>query len=323
MIHELETAKSAGDGAVPRPATNAGSHRERTATAGRWPAGPHAGGVRHGKQSPCRTGLPAPPACPHTISILPRMGTHGRSFGIRFLEWLTYQQRGGQFQELRGIVTHYPPLDAHVYRGYLPPVFDVPADPIVMVFVIEYLRVSPWPFKRYLESAVLLKSSFHGREGWFPVTMPVTTWIARQGGHHLGFPKFVTPSITLANDGDVIRGHATGIQGGVLEVDLRFTPDRPRAIAGGQPDDHQPLFSEPFHVLKPVGVGPRGFEVWFEHVRPACWRSWNGTVSLRGCVGGLVPSEDRTYPGSLHHFTGGMNLVSADVRPVSWSDSLR
>ena len=67
---------------------------------------------------------------------------------------------------------------------------------------VEQLRVSPWPFSRYLESAVLLKTMFHGQEGGFPVIKPVTTRIPRQGGHHLGFPTFVTPSITLADDGN-------------------------------------------------------------------------------------------------------------------------
>ena len=245
----------------------------------------------------------------------PRMGTPGRPLGVRFLEWLTFQQSGGQFQELRGIVTRYPPPSVEVYRKHLPTVFDVPADPVVMVFVIEYLRVAPWPFTRYLEAAVLLKTAFHGQEGWFPKIMPVTTWVARQGGHHLGFPKFVTPSIVLADEGDSVHGRATGFQGERFEADLTFTPDPPRLNDAARPDHDASLFGAPFHVLKPVGVGPACFKVWFENVRPPRWRSRPGTVVLQGTNEGLIPAGMQAYPGSLHHFTGGMNLVSGPLRP--------
>jgi hypothetical protein len=86
------------------------------------------------------------------------------------------------------------------------------------------IRPAPRPFSRYGESALLLKTYHRGREGWFPLIMPVTTWIARQGGHHLGFPKFVAPSIQLLSDGENVRAKASGDRGGPFSPDIRFTP---------------------------------------------------------------------------------------------------
>jgi len=82
----------------------------------------------------------------------------------------------------------------------------MPARPMVKVFLIDYLRVAPWPFGRYQEWSVLLRATHAEGEGWYPVTMPVTSWIARQGGHHLGFPKYVTDGIRLVDDGGTVEG---------------------------------------------------------------------------------------------------------------------
>jgi hypothetical protein len=229
----------------------------------------------------------------------------------RFLEWLAYARSDGQFQELVGLAAYYEPPSLEAYRHCLPDVFAVPDEPLIMAVVIDYLRVSPWPFSRYGESALLLKTEYHGRQGWFPLIMPVTTWIARQGGHHLGFPKFVTPTIELIDEGAAAWASASGQRGGPFSLEMRFTPGLMRPLRAweerviGEPA----LFGLPFHVLKPAGVGPDASEVRFDHVKPPHWESRAGMIELRGHEEALIPSGAPVL-GCVHRFRGGMNLVS-------------
>lgn len=233
----------------------------------------------------------------------------------RFLDWLVYARSDGQFQELVGVAAYYEPPSLEAYRHCLPAVFSVPERPLIMAFVIEYRRVAPWPFSPYGESAILLKTEHHGRQGWFPLIMPVTTWIARQGGHHLGFPKFVTPSIGIVDTSDTMLAKASGRCGGPFSLEMRFTPGLQRPLQPWEEEfAREPaLLQRPFHVLKPVGVGPRIFEVSFDHVEPPQWDARIGMVALRGHEEALIPSGVPVL-GCVHRFRGGMNLVS---RPLS------
>lgn len=229
----------------------------------------------------------------------------------RFLEWLVYARSDGQFQELVGLAAFYEPPCLEAYRHCLPAVFAVPRQPLIMAVVIDYVRVAPWPFSRYGESALVLKTDHRGREGWFPLIMPVTTWLARQGGHHLGFPKFVTPSIEIVGSDDAVRAHASGDRGGPFSLDMRFSPglSRPLRAWEEQVVAEPSLFRGPFHVLKPVGVGPSVFEVRFDHVKQPHWEMRPGMVALRGHEEALIPSGAPVL-GCVHRFSGGMNLVS-------------
>jgi hypothetical protein len=236
------------------------------------------------------------------------------SYAQRLLEWLVYARSDGQFQELLGLAAYYEPPSLEAYRHCLPAVFAVPDQPLIMAVVIQYLRVSPWPFSPYGESAILLKTEHHGQPGWFPLIMPVTSWIARQGGHHLGFPKFVTPSIQLIDEGEAVRAKASGNRGGPFSLDMRFTPGLSRSLHTWEEQvvREPALFTHPFHVLKPVGVGPDVFEVRFDHVKPPHWESRSGMIELRGHEEALIPSRTPVL-GRVHRFRGGMNLVSGQL----------
>lgn len=229
----------------------------------------------------------------------------------RFFEWLVYTRSDGQFQEMVGLAAYYEPPSLEAYRHCLPAVFTMPDQPLIMVFVIAYRRVAPWPFSPYCESAILLKTEHRGGAGWFPLIMPVTSWIARQGGHHLGFPKFVTPTIEIVEGEEGVRAKASGDRGGPFSLDMRFTPGLARPLRGWEePFVHEPaIFQWPFHVLKPVGVGPTIFEVHFDHVVRPHWESRPGMVVLSGHEPALIPS-DAPVLGCLYRFRGGMNLVS-------------
>ena len=227
----------------------------------------------------------------------------------RILDWLLYAQTGGQFRELVGITTHFAPPDPVAYRRYLPARLGMPARPVVKVFLIDYLQVAPWPFTRYQEWTVLLRAVHDDREGWYPVTMPVTSWIARQGGHHLGFPKYVTPSIELIDDGVEVRGRAAAA--GRMEVTMDFRRGGVPRLAAWERRylDHDSILPDDLLVLKPVGVGPDVRRVRFEEVTESAWRVRRGTVTLKGDAGNLLV-QDRPLAASVHRFQGGMNLVA-------------
>ena len=187
----------------------------------------------------------------------------------------------------------------------------MPDRPVVKLFLVDYLQVSPWPLTRYQEWSLLLRASHGGKEGWFPVTMPVTTWIARQGGHPLGFPKYVAASITLIDDGRTAFGRATANDR--LDVSMRYSDDQPPVLARWERDlrAHDPFIEGDLIVLKPTGVGPEVQRVRFEEVVPSRWTTRHGSVDLDGDAGGLIP-DGRRVPGSAHHFRGGMNLVRSN-----------
>jgi hypothetical protein len=236
------------------------------------------------------------------------------------LDWLLYAHSGGQFLELAAITAHFAPDDPGRYRQYLPELLEMPDRPVVKLFLVDYLRCSPWPLTRYQEWSMLLRAAHDGVEGWFPVTMPVTTWVARQGGHHLGFPKYVAESITLVDDGTAVNGRANA--NGRLDVSMRYSDDAPPTLARWERDlrAHDAFIEGDLIVLKPTGVGPDVQRVRFDEVVPSRWTTRHGSVELHGDAGGLIPSG-RTVPGSAHHFQGGMNLVrttpAARVIPFS------
>lgn len=236
----------------------------------------------------------------------------------RLLDWLLYAQTGGQFREFVGLTTHFAPPDEARYRHYLPPALAMPKRPLVKVFLIDYLHVAPWPFARYQEWSVLLRASDGAREGWYPVTMPVTTWISRQGGHHLGFPKFVADSIDLVDEDDTVEGRV--VASGRMDVTMSFRRGRVPSLSRWEREyqEADEILPDDLIVLKPVGVGPEIKRVRFEEAAPSSWEVRRGSVTIRGDAGGLL-AQDRPLAASVHRFRGGMNLAPArpDTLPIA------
>lgn len=219
--------------------------------------------------------------------------------------WL-FDRRGGQFRRLVGLTCHFAPASPAAYRRYLPAPLEMPPCPIVKVFLIDYLEVSPWPFAPYREWSVLLGARHDGVVGWFPVTMPVTSWIARQGGRHLGFPKGIADRITLLDRENEVTGRivAHGID---MVMEFQAGP-----VPSVGPEElrllrHEHVVPEPLIVLKPVGLGPAVKHVVFADVLTPSWEVRRGTVRIHGDAGGLIP-QGVPLAGSVHAFAGGMNL---------------
>ena len=135
------------------------------------------------------------------------------------LQRFVFESRGGMFREFEGLTTHFKPRDVDLYRKLLPPQFGVPSQPIVTIFVADYLRVHPRPLVRYQEWSVLLKAERGDDSGWFSLTMPVTRWLPMIGGRHLGFPKYVIDEISLSTgpDGRVARARYRNLMQLTLE----------------------------------------------------------------------------------------------------------
>ncbi len=94
------------------------------------------------------------------------------------------------YKEFDGIMLFYTPKDMAAYRELLPQVFDLPDQPLVEVFDIDYYKMAPWSLEPYREVAVFLLAKYKGEEIWHCITMPVTSDKARIGGiKNLGYPK--------------------------------------------------------------------------------------------------------------------------------------
>jgi hypothetical protein len=143
------------------------------------------------------------------------------------------EQRPTGFLGQHGIYAAFPPADLELYRALLPPQFDMPDTPQVVVFVADYYDLNI-PLSRqhpelglpdmvpYLEGAVLLQCEYQGLPGQHVITMPVDDDTANKAGRLLGFPKYVADEITLeeANGGWVGRV----MHEGRIVLGLEFTP---------------------------------------------------------------------------------------------------
>ena len=124
------------------------------------------------------------------------------------------------YKEFDGIMLFYTPKDTAAYRELLPQVFDLPDQPLVEVFDIDYYKMAPWALEPYREVAVFLLAKYKGEEIWHCITMPVTSDRARIGGiRGLGYPK-VMAEIIFDRKPPVFSGSLKANGKTILEVSL-------------------------------------------------------------------------------------------------------
>jgi acetoacetate decarboxylase len=115
-------------------------------------------------------------------------------FGSIYLIGLSgcaHLERPFTYHEFDGMFVYYKTQDVRAYRELLPKEFDMPDEPFVMVFVMDYYKMDK-ATQPYLEAAVFLLVKHKNQTGWHCVTMPVTSDEARIGGiKYLGFPKIM------------------------------------------------------------------------------------------------------------------------------------
>ncbi len=232
-----------------------------------------------------------------------------------------FKSIGGIYREYQGIKMIAEPKDTSLYRSLLPEQFSMPEQPSVFIFIADYLKVVPWPFKilpwsitRYQEGGIFLRSSYQGEECWFCLTLPISNWLAMaQGRYFLGFPKYVVDEISLEeNDGN---WHGWVKHKDKQKLSLKFVPGIKRSLAPWEKKilNNEAFFEVGSHVLLPAERGPAINKVWMEEVVPPKWSPELGMVQVS-----INPDDpwadliatDMTYPGMYNYFVGGSNLGS-------------
>jgi len=129
------------------------------------------------------------------------------------------------YKEFDGVMLFYTPKDTATYRALLPDAFDLPDNPLVEVFVIDYYKMAPWALEPYREVAVFLLAKYKGEEIWHCITMPVTSERARIGGiRNLGYPK-VLAEVIFDRKAPIFSGSLKADGKTILELSLD-TQDR-------------------------------------------------------------------------------------------------
>jgi len=124
------------------------------------------------------------------------------------------------YHEFDMIFVFYKTKDLAIYQKLLPRQFQMPTDPLVMVFVADYYKMDK-ATQPYLEAAVYLLVDYKGKPAWHCVIMPVTSDEARLGGiYYLGFPK-IMGDITLQRSADQFTGMLKLNHKMILSVDLK------------------------------------------------------------------------------------------------------
>jgi len=124
------------------------------------------------------------------------------------------------YQEFDGIMLFYKPATIDSYRQLLPKVFDMPDEPLVQAYIIDFYKMAPWTIKPYVEAAFFLLAKYKGEAIWHCVTMPVTTDEARTGGiKYFGYPK-VLSDITLERKPSAYSGTLKAEGQTIMEMQL-------------------------------------------------------------------------------------------------------
>jgi hypothetical protein len=143
---------------------------------------------------------------------------------VGLLERPGYGQ-GNEYEEYDGVMLFYTPKDTTTYRELLPNVFDLPDQPLVEVFDIDYYKMASWSLEPYREIGVFLLAKYKGEEIWHCITMPVTSERARIGGiKNLGYPK-VLAEVNFVRQSPVFSGNLKADGKTILELTLN-TKDR-------------------------------------------------------------------------------------------------
>ena len=184
----------------------------------------------------------------------------------------------------------------------------MPAEPQVCFYVIDF-EISA--VGRYNETALLLSTTYKGREGKYVVSMSLQNAGAIIGGWLVGFPKYEA-EVTLQQDGRDWTGSARTLG----EVDLRasYAGDCTRSDAFLWPDFFNLTPLPPVIPTNKAFLPPRTgsvLRVPAEYLESPTYYSLNGRVKLeindKLPWNGLV-DESKPFAGLLSYYVGGVNL---------------
>lgn len=228
----------------------------------------------------------------------------------------SYKEKG-MWQDYHGVFTTFQPVDLELYRKLLPDDLDMPEDPMVSMFVVDYVTVVPFPMSPYLEGSVAIKCKYNGEDGWHVLSMPVTKKIANIAGRLIGYPKYVADEIVIEKNGRGIHGIVR--HQGNVKISLDYTPEMTRALTS---EEEAALAigskgaAEPRFLLVPPAKGPTLKRIIVEERIPANWDVEQGLVKIHiepdDPWAGLV-KDGTVTAGQFKKFTGGNIMLNEKV----------
>ena len=218
------------------------------------------------------------------------------------------QEREWGFRGQRGIITAFAPADPALYRSLLPPAFDPPESPLVVVTVVSYHDVT-LPLVPYCEGYVLLQCRYRGRTGWYVLTMPVDDETANAGGRSIGFPRYVADSIDLGETDGAWRGRVTHQGREIMAVAFRSNADA-EPVATSSTDAGSPCF-----LLLPPAQGPLVNQVDGRLSGPRRTVTTAGSATVQADPGeawaGSLPAGGGPVHATFDEPTGDWSLAEA------------
>ncbi len=138
------------------------------------------------------------------------------------------EDRPFTYYEYDGVFVYYKTDDIALYRLLLPKKFDMPDEPLIRVFVMDYYKMDKATLP-YQEAAVYLLARYKQKPGWVCLTMPVTSDMARRGGIFFqGYPK-IMGDVRINREPSKFTGIFSLKNKTVLEVE--FIPGKDRSVS--------------------------------------------------------------------------------------------
>jgi hypothetical protein len=205
----------------------------------------------------------------------------------------------GLFRELHGIGVAMEPPDLEIYRSLLPQPLSVPERPVISAWVVSWDDVEG--LRPYREGAIRLRCAYESKEGWFLMTMPVTSLRANISGRMLAFPKYTADQIVLDTSPGCPMGEVK--HRGVCQLRIQLSPGSPRNLSPAEQkvlEEGQNVWDAPYYF---IGT-PSKWSNWL-------FRLWQG---LRDEQRVLVRPGERSVL---------LRITSIDAVPSTWETSER
>ncbi len=194
-----------------------------------------------------------------------------------------------------------------LYKSLLPAPLELPSKPQIMFYMKRFSNVFPWPMRSFLEAAVCIRTQHpKTQEGWFVLTMAVSSAVAYRTGLWLGYPKYIPDSMTLESSGNNWIGKIMHQEKSPFT--LQFSP----ADIDVWWKDVYRKDSAYFLLNKKSQINQmQGF---IQEVKNDELKTGKVTISVDSTEkwADLVPKTNNPTPGILNRFSGKMFLTRKD-----------
>jgi hypothetical protein len=214
----------------------------------------------------------------------------------------------GFYQQFTGLFGCTPPADLALYREMLPAKFEMPAEPLVCFYTIDFKISGVGP---YHEAAILLPATYKGQSGKYVLTMDLDNAAATSGGRAVGFPKY-RGQVTLEQHGHDWVGTASA--NGKVDLQATYTGRCTKSDEFPWPD---------FFNLTPIPAGTTSTQAFLpprtgsvlmvpaEYLVPPAFNSLKGSIQLE--IDDALPwnglvDESKPFDGLVSSFVGGIDL---------------